>query len=389
MALPLVYNLRSLRVRWRAALLAVGAIALVSAVLVAMSAMADGFRLTLRATGRPDNAVVVQRGSLSELTSWVSLDARNRLVVDARVARGADGQPLASPEIVVVAALPRRSDRAPTNVTVRGVTPRAFDVRGGIHALRGRVFRPGLREVMVGQRIAERIAGLEPGRAVVLQRSAWEVVGVFGSSGGAFESEIWGDLEVMASTFQRSGGSNSLVLRMLDPGRIASFDRDVRAAPSLRLRVQEERAYYEAQSSAVTRPLLALAVFVGVVTGIGAAFGAMNTMYAIVAARSREIGTLRALGFSRRAVLAAFVVEALLLGLTGGLLGCLLALPINALSGATANTAGFAELAWAFRITPRALAVALGAASLMGLCGGLLPALRAARLPIVAALRAK
>lgn len=389
MALPFSYNARSLRVRWKTTLLAVGGIGLVVAVMLVLLAMADGFRLTLRATGRVDNAVIVQRGSSSELSSWVPLAQRNLLAVDARVARGADGQPLASPEIVVVANLPRRADARPTNVTLRGVTPRAFEVRGGIRITQGRAFRVGLAEIIVGERIAARIDGLEVGRAVTIQRREWRVVGLFVSTGGAFESEIWGDFEVMAAAFQRQGGSNSLVLRVRDPGSIGAFDRDVRADPQMQLRVQQERQYYENQSSAVTRPLMALAVLVGVVMGLGAVFGAMNTMFALVAARTREVGTLRALGFSRRAVLLTFVLESVLLAGVGGLVGCALALPINAFSGATGSTASFAEVAWAFRVTPAALGLCLAAAMVMGFFGGLLPALRAARLPIPLALRGK
>jgi putative ABC transport system permease protein len=388
MALPLSYNVRNLRVRWRVTLLAVSGISLVVAVLVVLLAMAHGFALTLRATGRTDNAMIVQRGSGSELTSAISLAHRNLLVVDQRVARGADGQPLFSPEIVVVANLPKADTGAPTNVTVRGVTPRAFEVRGGVRIVGGRNFQSGLNELIVGERIATRVRDLDVGDTVKLQRQDWKVVGHFSSQGGAFESEIWGDLDVMGPAFQRTGGSNSLVVRMQDPSTIASFDKDVRANPDMQLRVQQERQYYEDQSGAVARPLTALAGFVAVVMGIGAVFGAMNTMYAIVAARTREIGTLRALGFSRRSVLGAFLIESVFLALVGGALGCLVALPINAFSGGTGNTAGFAEVAWAFRVTPVAIGIGLGFALLMGLFGGALPSLRASRLPITSALRA-
>ncbi len=174
MALPISYNVRNLRVRWRATLLSIGGIALVVAVFVVLASMSIGFRLALRATGRTDNAIVVQRGSISELTSWVPLDQRNILIVDARVARGADGQPLASPEMVIASNMPRRSDGQPTNVTIRGVTPRAFEVRGGIAIRQGRRLTPGLRELIVGERIVERMRGLDLGSAVRFQRADWQ-----------------------------------------------------------------------------------------------------------------------------------------------------------------------------------------------------------------------
>ena len=387
MALPISYNVRNLLVRWQVTLLAIVGIGLVVTVFVVLISMATGFRLALRATGEPGNAVVVQRGSGSELTSWVPLDDRNVIIVDARVARGADGQPLASPEVVVVANLPKKEGPDPTNVTVRGVTPRAYEVRGGIVITRGRKFTPGLYQIIVGDRIVDRIKGLDVGQKVKIQKQEWEVVGTFASRGGAFESEIWGDAEVMGPAFQRTGGSNSLVVRLKDASTLAAFDKDIRANPQMQLRVAEERKYYEDQAGPVAGPLMALAGFVAIVMGIGAVFGAMNTMYAIVAARTREIGTLRALGFSRRSILLSFVLESVFLAVVGGVLGCLLALPANGLTGATGNTAGFAELAWAFRVTPGTLMVGVIFAVLMGLFGGLLPAFRAARLPITSALR--
>jgi putative ABC transport system permease protein len=386
MALPISYNIRNLRERWQVTFLAVLGISLVVAVLVVLLAMVAGVRLALRSTGIPQNAMVVQRGSASELTSWVPLDQRNLIVVDSRVARGKDGQPLASPEIVVVSSKPRRADGQPTNVTMRGVSPKAFEVRGGIEIVRGRNFTPGLYEVIVGERIAERIQGLDLGSKITVQRKEWDIVGIFRSQGGGFESEIWGDIDAMGPAFQRTGGSNSLVVRMADPAAIPDFDRTIRADPQMQLQAVNERKYYEDQAGPVAAGLTGLTTFVAIVMGIGAVFGAMNTMYAIVAARTREIGTLRALGFSRRSVLFSFVIESVFLALLGGVIGVLMALPANNLGGATG--VGFAELAFAFKITPQAIAVGLVFAAVMGLIGGLLPAARAARLPITSALRA-
>ncbi|MBM3778134.1 MAG: ABC transporter permease [Acidimicrobiia bacterium] len=385
MALPLTYNLRNLRVRWRVTLLAVGGIALVIAVLIVLVSMADGFRLALRATGSPANAIVTQRGSGSELTSGVGRDEANALMVDDRVARGPDNRPLASPEIVVVAVFERR-DGAEVNAVVRGVTQTAFDVRTGIEIVEGRRFQPGLYEVVVGRSLNERMVGLEVGRTVRLQRRDWTIVGVFDAGGSGFDSELWGDVDVMAPAFNRGGGYQSITLRLTDPSSVAAFDAELERNPRMQLQVVQEQQYYEDQSGGVSGQLLGLAIFVAVVMGVGAVFGAMNTMYGIVAARTREIGTLRALGFSKAAILGAFLIESTVLALVGGVGGCLLALPADGLTSA-AGGANFAEVAFAFRITPPSLVLGMGLAVLMGVVGGLLPALRAARLPITQALR--
>ncbi|PYQ11802.1 MAG: multidrug ABC transporter permease [Acidobacteria bacterium] len=387
MPLPISYNVRNVRTRWQVSLLAVIGIGLVVTVFVALMAMRTGFTLALRATGEPGNAMVVQRGSASELTSWVPLDHRNKIVVDQRVAVGSNGRPLASPEIVVVGAMPRRSDHLPTNVTIRGVTPSAFEVRGGIEIKEGRTFQPGLDEVIVGKRIADRIQGLDLGATIPIQRHNWKIVGIFTSRGGAFESEIWGDLDTMAGPFRRQGGSNSLAVRLKDASTLESFDRWIRDDPEMQLQAVQERKYYEDQAGGLSATLLFLVGFVSLTMGVGAVFGAMNTMYAIVAARTREIGTLRALGFSRRSILFSFVMESVILALAGGLFGCLLAFPINGFSTASGQTPSFSEVAFAFQITPDILARGLVFATAMGFFGGLLPALRGAKLPITSALR--
>jgi putative ABC transport system permease protein len=387
MALPISYNLRNVRARWEVNLLAVIGIALVVAVFVALVAMRTGFQYALRSTGIPGNAMVVQRGSASELTSWVPLDHRNKVLADPRVARSADGKALASPEIVIVDSLPRRTDGTATNVTIRGVTPTAFDVRGGIQLVQGRHFTPGLYEIIVGERIAARIRGLDLGKSIAIGRSQWKIVGIFSSRGGAFESEIWGDLDALAEPVHRTGGSNALAVRLKDPGTLEAFDRWIRDDPEMQLQAVEEEKYYSDQAGGLSNTLLFLVKFVSIVMAIGAVFGAMNTMYAIVAARTREIGTLRALGFSRRSILFTFVVESVLLALAGGGLGCLLALPMNGFSTASGQTASFSELAFAFRVTPEILVAGVIFAGVMGLFGGLLPSVRAARLPITSALR--
>jgi putative ABC transport system permease protein len=386
MALPLSYNVRNVRHRWQVTLLAVSGIALVVAVFTVLMAMSEGFSLALRATGRPDNAMIVQRGSASELTSSIPLDQYNHIVVRDEVARDAQGQPLASPEDVVVTNKPKK-DGSPTNVTVRGVSPKVYDVRGGIKILAGRRFTPGLYEVIVGDKIARRVQSLELGSSVKLQKHEWKVVGVFSSQGGAFESEIWGDVDIMGVDFGRTGGYNAMSVRLKPGADVASLDHWIRSNPQMQLQAVSERKYYDDQAGPLAKILRQLAFFVAVITGIGAVFGAMNTMYAIVAARTREIGTLRALGFSRRAILFSFVVESVTLALVGGTLGCLLAVPMNGYSTGTGQTQSFSEIAFAFQITPGIVMSAVVFAVVMGAIGGLLPSVRAARLPITSALR--
>jgi ABC-type lipoprotein release transport system permease subunit len=386
MALPLYYNVRNVRVRWQVTLLAIGGIALVVAVFAVLMSMSAGFRAALSSTGRPDNAIVVQRGSGSELTSSIPLDQRQQIVADDRIARGPDGQAIASWEYVIVLSLPK-FDGSPTNVTLRAVTPRAFDVRGGIKVVDGRSFTPGLDEVIVGKKLTTRIQNLRVGEMVKYQNKEFKIVGLFESEGGAFESEIWGDFDTFGATFRRPPGSNSLVLRMKDPAAIPDLDRWIRAQPQMQLQALPERKYYDDQAGPLAKVLRNLASFVAFIMGVGAVFGAMNTMYAIVAARTREIGTLRALGFSRRAILVSFLLESVFLAAIGGAIGCLLAFPMNGFSTGTGQTQSFSEIAFSFRITPEIVMTGMIFAVVMGIVGGLLPAFRGARLPITTALR--
>ena len=388
MAVPLSYNIRNIRVRWQVTLLAVSGIALVVAVFAVLMSMSEGFAATLRSTGRPDNVMIVQRGSGSELTSAVPLEHRNMITVDERIARGADGRPQAAGEWVIVIAMPKVTDGQPTNVTIRGVPQKSFEVRGGIRIVEGRSFQPGLDEVIVGRKLLDRIQGLRLGGAVKYQRKQFKIVGIFESEGGAFESEVWGDFDVFGAMFQRGNGSNSVVARMKDPADIPALDRWIRSQPQMQLQAVSERKYFEDQAGPLTKILRILAGFVACIMGIGAVFGAMNTMYALVSARTREIGTLRALGFSRRAILLSFVLESVFLAFIAGAVGCLLALPMNGFSTGTGQTQSFSEIAFNFRITPDIVMTSMAFAVVMGLMGGLLPAVRGARLPITSALRA-
>jgi len=385
MALPIAYNIRNLQVRWKSTLFAMLGISLVVAVLVGLLSMASGIRMALRATGSRQNAIVLQKGSLSEISSSFSKAASDWVSVDPRIARGPQDALLVSPELVMIVALPQKTNGEFSNVTVRGVTSGAFIVRSGIKVLEGRRLNSGLFEIVVGKQVQNRIRGLELGSRVSIMKRDFEVVGVFAADGSSFESEIWGDLDAMASAFNRVGTVNSLTVRLADPATLSTFDRELQTNPQFQLEMHQEQQYYEDQAGPQSKFLLGLAAFVSVVMGVGAVFGAMNTMFAIVAARTREVGTLRALGFSRSSILLTFVLEGLLIAVSGGVLGCLLSFLIKGVG--TATLGGVTEIAFAFRPTPVDLAYGLIFAAIMGVAGSLLPAVRAAGLPITAALR--
>ncbi len=387
MALPLSYNARNLRQRWKVTLLAVFGIGLVVAVFVTLLAMENGFRIALRSTGSPLNGIVTQRGSMSELTSWMNIGDANVIMADPRVARDSDGKAMASCEVVVLTNRPRKTDNQPANITFRGVSPMAFKVRNNVKIVEGRNFTPGLFEVIVGKKMADRVTGLNIGDTISVQKKDFKVVGLFTADGSSFESEIWGDYDAMAPAIGRNGGCESLTLRLSDPRTLPAFDKEIRANPRVQLQIDSEPKYYENLAGPTASALLGLAAFVAVVMGIGAVFGAMNTMYAIVAQRTREIGTLRALGFSRFSILFSFVLESVLLALIGGVLGCLAAFAMNGYTAGTGQTQSFSEMAFAFRITPPVLIFGIAFAVVMGFIGGLLPAFRASRMPITRALR--
>jgi ABC-type lipoprotein release transport system permease subunit len=387
MGLLFKYNLRNLRARWKTTLLAIFGIALVVAAVMVIASMSAGFRIALSSTGSDKNAIVVQRGSMSELTSWINIGNVQTILADPRIARDPQGTPLASCEVVVIASKPKKTDNQPTNITLRGVTPMAFNVRNNIKLVEGRMFTPGLLEVIVGKKISDRVNGLNIGDTIRVQRKDLKVVGLFTAEGSSFESEMWGDYNALGPAVKRSGGCESVTARMVNPATINAFDKDIRANPQMQVQAQSERAYYEDQAGNLGTALKILAAFVGIVMGIGAIFGAMNTMYAIVSQRTREIGTLRALGFSRSSILFSFVTESVVLAVVGGVLGCILALPMQGFTAGTGNTQSFSELAFAFQITSPIIVTGMIFAVVMGILGGLLPAFRASRMPITKALR--
>ena len=380
------YNLRSMVVRKGTAAMTAMGIAMVVAVFIMTLAIAQGFQKTLVSSGSPENAIVLRKGATAENVSAVGRNQLPLIESLPQVARGADGQPLASPELVVIIALPRKSDGQTANVPVRGVGPRAFQVRESLHFVEGRPLTPGTREINVGQLAIGRFQGLALGNELRFASQTWKIVGVFAADDAAFESEVWGDVDLMIPAFQRNG-YQSVTVKLTDQAAFESFEATIADDPRLDLRPQREVDFYAAQSRVMTTVIRVFGTFVTVILAIGAMFGAMNTMYAAVAYRTREIGTLRALGFSRPKIVAAFLAESVVLALIGGVAGCLLALPVHGLSTGTTNMASFSEVAFKFRITPSLLGGGLLFAALMGAAGGLLPALGAARIPIARALR--
>ena len=362
-------------------------IALVVAISVAIMALADGLDKALVSSGAPENILVRRRGSDSELGSSVSHQALQAIQYLPGV-RGANTQEAdtgVSGEVVVVINLPRRNQSDNANVTVRGLSNAGIALHPQVRIVEGRMFRQGLREVVVSQSIAERFASTAIGDRLRLGKGEWDVVGIFDAGRTAFSSEIWADVNQLASDFNRETFS-SVLLRATDAASVNSVIQRVESDPRFNLTAQRELEYYEEQTRA-SRPLKLLATFIAVVMGIGACFAAMNTMYASVGHRAREITTLLVLGFKRRSVLLSFVAEALLLALVGGAIGCLLVWPINGLATGTVNWQTFSEVAFAFRITPWLLLKGLAFAAMLGLLGGVLPAWQASRLAPAAALR--
>jgi putative ABC transport system permease protein len=387
MAIPLTYNLRSLQVRWTSTVVAVLGIAGTVGVFVAMLALARGFQATLVASGSPHNAIVRRAGATSEMDSGITLD-QVRVIEDAPgIMRGSAG-PLVSPEVVVIAAFPLRTTGTDTNVQVRGVSPRVLSVRDSITLAAGRFFQPGLTELVVGRNVSRSHVGFELGRTVRFGGGTWTVVGVFDAGGSAFDSELWCDANVLNQVYQRPRNLfQSVTVRLSAPGALAAFKDTLTSDPRLTVQADREVEYYAKQSQMLTTLILVLGTIVSLVMGIGAVFGALNTMYSAVAERAREIATMRALGFDTGSVVTSFVFESLCIALVGGLLGCLAVLPLNGFTTGAMNWQTFSHLAFAFRVTPLLLAAGLAFALVMGLAGGVPPAVRAARQPVAVALR--
>jgi len=383
--IPLAYNLRNLAARRVSTGLTALGIALVAWVFIFTLALAGGFQAALTSTGTPENAIIIRKGSTSELMSILSREASGAIESQGEIAKAPDGTPLAASELMVVWNLPRKSGTT-TNVVVRGVGPKSFTLRPKVKLIRGRMFRPGLDEIMVGKMVAERFQHCDVGDQLKLAGREWTVVGVFDSKGSTYDSEIWGDVELFMPVFDRPV-YQSLTLRLAEPSYLAPLKKRLESDPRMDVEVDREDRFYAKQSGQLSTMLRVLGLFVTSIMSLGAIFGALNTMYASVGNRTREIGTLRAIGFSRGAILTSFLIESVLLALLGGALGCLLALPVRSFTTGTMSFATFSELAFRFQVTPGMLLAGLAFSAFMGLLGGFLPARKAATMPIVDSLR--
>ena len=386
MALPLKYNLRNIIVRKGSTLATAFTIGLTVAVFLMVMALARGIDLTLSSSGEPLNLIVLREGSTAELNSSLTRENFNDLIYLDGVEREAD-KPLAAGELVTLIYKARKGMSQGSNVTVRGVGPMSFKLRSGFQTVAGRLFQPGLTEAVVSKRIAERFQGLDVGDHFRIQTTDYTVVGLFDSAGKAFESEIWVDINSLASTTKRESYS-SVLMRVKDANALTALSKRITDDPKLHLKAVSERTFYEDQQGAASGALKGLAVFIAFIMAVGAAFAGMNTMYAAVARRTKEIGTLRVLGFSRMSILIAFLLESVAIALIGAAIGILLALPLNFVSTGTSNFVTFSEIAFNFRVTFDLMIFALVFGGVIGLVGSLLPSIRASRFKIVDALRA-
>lgn len=385
--IPFHYSLKNLLARRLTTCLTAGGIALVIFVFTAVLMLAYGLEKTLAATGSVDNAIVIRRGAQSEMMSMIDRETANIVKSQPEIAEGPDRAVLAAPEAVVVINLLKRGTSNPAHVQTRGVTAESFAIRPQVKITAGRLFRPGLSEVIVGSAAAGRFEGLQPGRTVRFAMRDWTVVGMFEAEGSGFESEIWLDAEQLLQAFRRPVFS-SVTLRLSNPAGLASLRQRLEGDPRFTVEVKREQTFYADQSAMMANFIRVLGIFVTVIFSIGAMIGAMITMYASVATRTVEIGTMRALGFPRQSILLSFLVESLLLSLIGGVTGLLIASLLNAVTFSTVNFATFAELAFRFTLSPVIAIESLGFAVLMGFLGGFLPAVRAARQDIIQSLRA-
>jgi ABC-type lipoprotein release transport system permease subunit len=385
MKIPFVYNLRSVAQRPVSTAMTALGVTLVVAVFVAMLALANGFRAALVKTGSPQNVIVLRRGANSEMSSGISRESARLIAADPRIATGADGRPLVSPEVFVVINIPRAVGEGVNNVVARGVTDEAPAVRN-VHLVAGRWFHSGQSEIVIGQKIVPRFKHTAIGDTLRFANRDWVVVGHFAAGGSALESEVWGENEQFMPVF-RGDVFQSVIFRLADPAAFDDVKRALEGDRRLEVDVERESAFYAGQSTVLTGILTFLAVMITSIMAVGAVFGAVNTMYAAVSARTPEIAVLLTLGFPPHSVLASFLAESAAIGLAGGVAGGLLALPINGIVTSTTNWNSFSEVAFAFRVTPGLLGAGVVFAVVMGLVGGFFPAWRAARLQVVQALR--
>jgi putative ABC transport system permease protein len=387
-AIPLTYIARNLWARRLTTALTAGGLALVVFVFATMLMLDAGLKKTLVTTGEQNNVVVIRKGAETEIQSAVARDQASIMEMHPAVAMSGAGRPLASREAVVLISLTKTSTGQPSNVVIRGISPPGMDLRPQVRLVAGRMFRPGSSEIIVGSSIASGFAGVQIGEHLRFAQRDWTVVGHFDAGGSGFDSEIWGDVDQLMQSFRRNAYS-SMVVRLADTALFDRFRADIDVDPRLADEAKREQAFYSDQSKALSSFINILGFTLSTIFSVAAMIGAMITMYASVANRVAEIGTLRALGFKRVNVLAAFLIEAALLGLVGGIAGLACAALMQFASFSTTNFQTFADLSFRFILTPAIALQTLAFSMVMGLAGGFLPAVRAARMNIVDALRAR
>jgi putative ABC transport system permease protein len=380
-------NIKSIPERWASSLVIVVGLAGVVAVFTALLAMRAGFESTLKASGRADEVMVMRGGSDTEINSAFDRDSSDIIEQAPGIRVGEDGKRLASAEMVVIAELARKDDvKNGANITLRGVEPAAFPLRPQLKIVEGRNFTPGLRELIVGRSVLRQFQGAELGKLVRMRGSDWTVVGIF-ESGDAYESELWADLNVARTTFSRSG-STSVLVALEGADGFDKLKQSLDADPRLSVDVIRQQDYFSGQTKQFRQTIGVLAGVVTAIMALGAIFAALNSMYAAVATRSKEIATLRAIGFGGLPVLISVMIESLLLALVGGLMGALIAYVLFNNLSVAALSQNFTQVVFSFKVTPALVVRGLVISLLIGMVGGLLPAIRAARLPVVDSLRA-
>jgi ABC-type lipoprotein release transport system permease subunit len=385
MSIPFAYNLRNLVVRKTTTVMTALGIALTVAVLLAILALVNGLHTTLSVSSDPLHVLVLRKGSDSELVSVFTRTQFQDLKFKPGIATGHDGQPLASMEVVTIMILDGADGASGANLTVRGLGPAGIEMRRNVHLSRGRWFRQGQREAVVGKAVADRFATAQIGKKIHFGRGDWEIVGVFDASGGAQSSEVWGDLFQVSSDLQRVDAVSSCLVTATDAVSAKALVTSLNDDQRLEVKAMFEKEYYDQQTSSAA-PIEYTGLIVAIIMAVGSSFAAMNTMYAAVARRSREIGTLRVLGFSKGSILTSFLLESAVLSAVGGLLGCLLALPLNGVTTSIGNST-FSETAFAFHVTPNIMLTGIIFAVVLGSVGGLFPARMASRKQILTALR--
>jgi putative ABC transport system permease protein len=384
MKIPLKYNLRSLRVRWVGTLMTALGIGLTVAIFIVMNALVNGLDSTFVQTGHENNLIVLRQGSQNESNSYFDRNLYDTVRLLDGIAQDSAGEPLASGEITVIVNHPRLTGES-SNVLIRGVTATGFKLRPEVKITAGRMFRGGVRELIVSESLSRRFKDMQLGKTIHIARSDWRVVGLFQAGGTAYDSEVFANYEDVAQEFDRPIYS-SILIKAADAQAGSRLQKRIADDQRIHLQAIDQKEYFKAQTVS-SLGIKALGFFIAVVMGIGSCFAAMNMMYSAVLGRIKEVGTLRALGFKRRSILSSFLVESVILALIGGVVGCLMALPLHGLSTGTANFMSFSEVLFHFRITPAILLRGLAFAAIVGVLGGILPARRAAKIKLVEVLR--